>query len=99
MIENGPTNTTQATSLLAIWGLLPRLRAACGILGDTADDIARSATLYMPVIADKPDSVIRAITLFAQEHCVEAEVDYRPNRIVVRLHRPINDAAKDEDSR
>jgi hypothetical protein len=99
MIENAPTNTTQATSLLAIWGLLPRLRAACGILDDTSEDLARSATLYIPVIADKPDSVIRVITLYAQEHCLEAEVDCRPNRIVVRLRRPINDAARDEDSR
>jgi hypothetical protein len=97
MIENkAPTSHVEATSLLAIYGLLPRLRAACAVLSDTPEGTVRSTTLYMPVVAASPAPVVRAIKLFAQEHCVEAEVELGSGRIIVRLRRSVRDAREEE---
>jgi hypothetical protein len=84
---NRPWNVSESASLLAIWGLLPRLQAACLMLANAPEHVARRATLSMPVREDTPASVAQAIKLFAQEHLVEAEVEYRPGRLVVRLQK------------
>jgi hypothetical protein len=100
MIENiTPTSQAQATSLLAIHGLLPRLRAACGMLEDTPQGVVRSTTLYMPVVANSAAPVVQAIKLFAKEHCVEAEVELGPGRIVVQLRRSTENAHDERGQR
>jgi hypothetical protein len=82
-----PWRVSESASLLAIWGLLPRLRPACLMLATAPEDIARSTTLSMPVPEDTPDTVTRAIERFAEEHCVQAEVECRSGRLIVRLQR------------
>jgi hypothetical protein len=78
---------SKSASLLAIWGLLPRLRGACAILAQTPENVTRSVTLSMQMPDDTPDEVARAIRFFAREHCVVAIVEVRKDRINVRLSR------------
>jgi hypothetical protein len=92
-----PWTVSESASLLAIWGLLPRLQPACLMLANTPEDVARSTTISMPVREDMPTSVGQTIKRFAEEHCIEAEVDCRPGRLVVRLSRPANGGTSVED--
>jgi hypothetical protein len=82
-----PPTLTRSESLLAIWGLLPRLRAACDILAQTPESVTRCATLSMPIAPDLPANMTQAVHRFAEEHCLEAEVVVRNDRLDVRLRR------------
>jgi hypothetical protein len=82
-----PWTVSKSASLLAIWGLLPRLRAACVMLAQTPENVTRSVTLSMPMPDDTPDEVARAIRFFTREHCVQAKVEIQRAKINVRLSR------------
>ncbi|MEX0801499.1 MAG: hypothetical protein WD379_09815 [Dehalococcoidia bacterium] len=90
---NRRRSASESASLLAIWGLLPRLQAACLMLASKPEHVVRSATLSMPVPEDTPTSLAQTVKLFAQEHFVEAEVDSRPGRLVVKLQRRVEGGA------
>jgi hypothetical protein len=82
-----PWIVSESASLLAQYGLLPRLRAACLMLASTDDAVVRSTTLSLPVPGGATPLLVGAAKRLAEEHCVEAEVELKNERLIVRLRR------------
>lgn len=82
-----PWIVRESASLLAQRGLFTRLWPACLMLCSTDASVVRSTTLSMPVPGGATRELAEAARRVAEEHCVEAEVTIKPDRLVLRLRR------------
>jgi hypothetical protein len=91
------TNRTGAAGLLSASGVFSQLKAACLTLVNSDPELIRSMMISVSALTVDAE-VDSAVRRFAEEQCVEAEVERRGSALVIRLKRsdarPFGEAAR-----